>query len=470
MRGSGDTPNLALLDELALLPPEELDALLAELSAQEAAGLLGSWEATRRPAQAPRWDDPWSIWLYIAARRTGKNKSVVRAISEGVVEEERFGSIGIGVRRYRDIEEVMIGPPSGFATLPSKLRPKVRMGGAPRVEWSNGAKAYFYSAESPEARGPGHDLVWSDEAGFYTRKDAVGANLRDNLVLTASEADDRPREIITSTPTNLPFLRKLIQRAKAGDPEIQFSHERMEDNRANLPVGFIEQRKVELLGTPRYRTEIEGELPEAVEGAYWTPEMMEWAHNAWPVAADGMPEAAHALAARCDELALGIDPAGTSEATSDETGFAVCGRYRNEAGDRRYATFAIEGGRMGPGEWMARMRYLAQEWGLTRVYVETNQMREVVERAMRAEVGDTLAIETFHSSRSKQERAHPIVNAYARKLVAHAPEVELESEDQLTAFPTLAHLNGDDRVDALVFAMTPLISGAGPGVWFAGGD
>lgn len=62
------------------------------------------------------------------------------------------------------------------------------------------------------------------------------------------------------------------------------------------------------------------------------------------------------------------------------------------------------------------------------------------------------------------------MNAYARKLVAHAPEVELESEDQLTAFPTLAHLNGDDRVDALVFAMTPLISGAGPGVWFAGGD
>ena len=323
---------------------------------------------------------------------------------------------------------------------------------SPQLHWERtGAKAYFYSADSPEARGPGHDLTWCDEAGFYTRLDMTGANLYDNLTMTGSEASDRSRRIITSTPTNLKFLRQLIDRAKNGDPEIQFTHEPMEANRSNLPPGFIEQMSRDLVGTPRYKTEVLGELPDEVGGRLL--DVTNDCGRKGLVPRGGFPTSWRAV---CDAKAVSVDPAGTSNSGSDETAISVCGRYKDGEEDR-YAVFVLEGHKMGPDAWIRRARDLAEEWGCTHLYVETNQMRDAVERMIKQEIGDLLVVETFHSTRSKEERAHPIVNLYARGVVSHSPGVEVESEDQMMSFPVLSGIEGDDRVDALVFGMTPIL-------------
>ncbi len=74
----------------------------------------------------------------------------------------RYGLIALIGETYADVREVMIGGPSGIASIARHDRPRYEVT-RKRLLWSNGAVAQAFSSEHPDGlRGPQYEAVWSD--------------------------------------------------------------------------------------------------------------------------------------------------------------------------------------------------------------------------------------------------------------------------------------------------------------------
>ena len=446
------------LDELVDLDLSD-DELYEALLALEQGDLrvLAGWEATRRDAQTPQWEESWETWLMLHARQTGKTRALIQATNEAVWDQG-VRKVCVAGRTKEDTRDVLMAA-FGEYDEPER-RPFV--GKSPmQLRWSNGAVGHVRSADVPESgRGGGYELVCCDELGSWWKRDNTGATLYDNLTFAASQGE-KPRVIIATTPPGIGVQGRrvsldLIKRIRS-DPETRTTNEGMEANRANLPLGYIEARSRDNPpGTLRHTIEIKGELVEDVPGALWTDAMLTKARLR-------PGETARGLARQCSPVVVGVDLATTSKPTSDATGICVAGRL-----GELYVVFALEEHRVAPDVWAQRTVYLAEEWGATRVYVENNQGGEMVERLLRDHAGDTLWIEPFHTSASKANRADPVAALYAReeRTVIHADYFEA-GEAQMTSFPVASE--HDDMVDSLVFAVGGLM-GKGMGAWVLGED
>ena len=75
-----------------------------------------------------------------------------------------------------------------------------------RLEWTNGAVAYAFSAEDPESlRGPQFGCAWSDEMAKwrYAQGDVRHAAIR-------FAARQQPRQLITTTPRPTALIKRLM--------------------------------------------------------------------------------------------------------------------------------------------------------------------------------------------------------------------------------------------------------------------
>ena len=109
----------------------------------------------------------------------GRGAGKTRAGAEWVSELARWGRAGrialIGPT-FHDVREVMIEGASGIRGLPH-TRPHYEAS-RKRLVWLNGAQAYCFSAEDPEAlRGPQFDAAWADELCFWASPEAARPSL-----------------------------------------------------------------------------------------------------------------------------------------------------------------------------------------------------------------------------------------------------------------------------------------------------
>ena len=98
----------------------------------------------------------WGIWVILAGRGFGKTRAGaewVRARAEAD-PEARIALVGASLGEVRS---VMVEGESGvLAASPGALGPDFEPS-LRRLQWPNGAQAYFYSAGEPESlRGPQH--------------------------------------------------------------------------------------------------------------------------------------------------------------------------------------------------------------------------------------------------------------------------------------------------------------------------
>lgn len=151
-------------------------------------------------------------------------------------------------------------------------------------------------------------------------------------------------------------------------------------------------------------------------------------------------------------VVIGVDPAVTSAAGSDETGIIVAGKGADGQGyviDDRSC-------RLPPSEWAQRVVDAYDEYHAERVVVETNNGGDLVETVLRA-IGKNVAITTVHASRGKTKRAEPVAALYEKGRVTHLSRFS-DLESQMMGFdPAKSNLH-DDRVDALVWAFTDLFN------------
>ena len=133
------------------------------------------------------------------------------------------------------------------------------------------------------------------------------------------------------------------------------------------------------------------------------------------------------------------------------------------------------GAQMAPAAFARKVILEAVRWN-ARIAVERNhggawltatfhQVMKELDAAGRLPEGRKPRVETIWASQAKRTRAEPVSALYERDVVRHAGGPFVELEDQQCSFTGGAGERSPDRLDSLVFALTPFLNAsfAAPG-------
>jgi predicted phage terminase large subunit-like protein len=422
----------SLRDSLLSLPAEKRAQFLTSLSEDEAAVLLYDWQLWARPDQlAPPGD--WDVWLIQAGRGYGKTRAGAEWVRQQVAAGKR--RVALVGRTAADLRETMVcdkkleeGDSGILAICPPWDRPHYEPSKR-RLTWPNGAIATTYSADEPDLlRGPQHDAAWCDELASYQNPQTW-----DNL-LFGLRLGDHPQAVVTTTPRPRRIIRDLV-----ADPRCHVTRGNTYQNLDNLAPSFIRTVVRKYEGTTLGRQELFGELLAEIPGAHWTLAMIEAAR---------IPKAPEDLVS----VVVAIDPAVTSEESSDETGIIVAGKDKDEHG------YVLEdlSGRYTPAGWADVAIKAYQRHKADRIVAEVNNGGDMVENTLRmCPGGGNVSYSSVHASRGKAIRAEPVAALYEQGRIHHVGGFA-ELEDQMVSWTPESDV-GDDRMDALVWAFTELM-------------
>lgn len=434
----------------------EIRALVADLTDEEIETALYDWPLWARPDQlAP--PGQWVVWLLMGGRGAGKTRSGAEWVRAQV--KAGRGLIHLVAETAADCRDVMVEGPSGILKV-SWTRDRDAKGrylGVPvyepskrRLTWANGATAICFSADDPEQlRGPQCDGAWADEVGKWRYAEDTWSNLMFGLRL-----GHNPQCVATSTPRPIKMLRELVR-----DPTTVVSRESTYANRANLAASFFAKVIKKYEGTRLGRQELLAELLEDLPGALWQRALLDQ----------------HRVRRQPDELVrvvVAIDPAGSTEEDSDETGIVVAGRTRTGH------AFVLEdlSCKETPEGWASAAIKAYDRWQADRIVGEVNNGGDMVGAVIRASAKamklagtrptDEVSYRAVRASRGKALRAEPVAALYEQGRVHHVGAFA-ELEDQLCAitpdFDRAIAGFSPDRADAAVWALTELmLTGAEP--------
>lgn len=389
----------------------------------------------------------------------GRGAGKTRTGAEWVREQVKAGykRIALVAETAADARDVMVEGESGILAIsdPSDRDIFGNLIGRPIYEpskrsltWANGARAWTYNAREPnQLRGPQHDAAWADEIAKWRYPDAW-----DQLMFGLRLGKD-PRALATTTPRNRLFIRQIID-----DESTVTTGASTYANRDNLAEKFVNRIITRYEGTRLGRQELHGELLKDVAGALWNLDQFDKI-RVEPVE----PEAYR-------RIVVGVDPAGSTEEGSDETGIVVAGI---DAHDRLTCLEDISA-RMSPDEWGRAAVMAYDRWMADKIIGERNNGGDMVESVVRGAAKDlknkglrgsaVIAYRSVWASKGKGIRAEPISALYEQGRARHAG-IFNELEDQMSQMTIDFDRNksgySPDRLDAYVWAATELMLGAG---------
>ncbi len=420
-------------------PPIQ-NEFLAGLDEGELLALPFLFEFWAMPHQLPPEGD-WRAWVIMGGRGAGKTRAGsewVRSVVEGAMplDPGRCRRVALVGETIEQVREVMIFGDSGIlACSPADRRPDWEAT-RKRLVWPNGAVATVHTAHDPEGlRGPQFDAAWVDELAKWKRAQEAWDQLQFALRL-----GDRPQVCVTTTPRNVGVLKELLK-----VPSTVVTHAPTEANAANLAASFLEEVRARYRGTRLGRQELDGVLLADAEGALWTSEMLE----------KGRVREVPAF----DRIVVGLDPATTSGAGSDECGIVVVGaQTKGPPQDWRAVVLAdctVQGAT--PHGWARAAITAMEQFGADRLVAEVNQGGQMVGEVLRG-VDPMVPLKSVHASRGKVARAEPVAALYEQGRVGHVAGLD-ELEDQMCRMTARGFEGGGspDRVDALVWALHELM-------------
>ena len=400
------------------------------------------------PHQVPPEGD-WRTWVILGGRGAGKTRAGAEWV-RSEVEGTRPGSLGRSRRlalvgeTIDQAREVMVFGDSGIMEVSPPDRRPVWEASRRRLVWPNGAVAQIFSAHDPESlRGPQFDAAWVDELAKWKKGDEAWDMLQFALRLGI-----HPRQCVTTTPRNVPILKRLL-----ASPTTVSTHAATEANRANLAKSFLDEVKARYAGSFLARQELDGVLVEDVSGALWTMEMLDAARVA---EAPGLTR-----------IVVAVDPPVTGRAQSDECGIIVAGVLA-EGPPSDWQAFVLEDASVAgqsPTGWARAAIAALERWDADRLVAEVNQGGDLVETVLR-QIDPMLPFRAVRASRGKSTRAEPAAALYEQGRVGHLPGLTgLEDQMRLMTRQGFEGQGSPDRVDALVWALFELmVEGAGGGV------
>ena len=384
-----------------------------------------SFNHARADQRPPKWSDDWLTWLLSGGRGSGKT----RTGSEVTHRVTNFtGRLILIAPTGPDFRETMVEGESGLlATAPPDNRPEWEPS-KKKLTWPNGAIAQGFSAEEPDRlRGPQSGYVWADEPGHYPDTQAVWDNMLFGLRL-----GKHPKVVATTTPKPTKWMKALIK-----DEMTRLIRVSSYANLANLADSYKRTVLDRYEGTRLGQQELHGELLEDVEGALWNWDMFQWIEEA--------PE--------LQRIVVAVDPAGTANKKSDETGIIVVGIGY----DKNLYVLHDGTDKLSPGVWGSRSNGLYDEFSADAIVPEKNYGADMVTYVLENAGHTGARIIPVNSRRGKAIRAEPVVALYEKQRVFHVGQRgDLSKlEDELT---TWVPGEGDspNRLDALVHGITEL--------------
>jgi phage terminase large subunit-like protein len=228
-------------------------------------------------------------------------------------------------------------------------------------------------------------------------------------------------------------------------PSTVVTHAPTEANAAHLAASFLEEVRTRYRGTRLGRQELDGVLLADAEGALWTSAMLEG------VRVSDLPT--------FDRIVVGLDPATTSGAASDECGIVVVGaQTQGPPQDWRAVVLAdctVQGAT--PTGWARAAITAMERFGADKLVAEVNQGGQMVGEVIRG-IDPLVPLKSVHASRGKVARAEPVAALYEQGRVQHVAGLDA-LEDQMCRMTARGFDGGGspDRVDALVWALHELM-------------
>ncbi|MGK2947777.1 MAG: terminase large subunit domain-containing protein [Acidimicrobiales bacterium] len=371
----------------------------------------------------------WRTWYLQGGRGSGKTRGAAEAFAE-LIEDSEPGEWGIVAPTYGDGRDVCMEGPSGLLQalgLPRTYAGWNRSMGELRLP--DGTVVYVDGADDGALRVQGKNLrgVWCDEVGLWRRWDLAW---RESIAFAVRLA---PAKIIASgTPKEGHGLVKLL----TSDPDVRVTKMRTYDNAANLSPSALAELEKAYGGTRRGRQELDGELLLDTPGALWT------------LASFERPDFRMVDADDLERVVVAIDPAVTSEDTSDESGIVVAGR----AGERSYVLEDLSL-RADPHTVATTAVRAYHDLAADRIVVEGNNGGDWLPALIRT-VDASVRVDRVTATRGKALRAQPVAGLYEQGRVHHVGHLA-DLEEQMCSW-TPESRTSPDRLDALVWALTAL--------------
>lgn len=449
-------PETATLEDLLkALPPKERRAALEGLppgyveAIDSNPWLLEARRNQRAPgtpfAASDRTD--WTFWLLLAGRGFGKTRTGAEqtctwakeypgchiALCGPTADDTRKTMLSAGLETNPQASGILKVAPKDFYP---RYEPSKRT-----LTWPNGSVGTLYSGEEPERfRGPQHHFAWVDELPAFQR----AADTWDMLMM-GLRLGERPQAVVTSTPRPTPLMKAIL-----ADPATVVSRGSTYDNQRNLAPSWFRSIIHKYEGTRLGRQELNAELLDDVPGALWKLGLID---------ALRVPEAPP----RLYRVTVGVDPAVTARADSDETGIIVCGvgpcpycpPEPNGSAPTHGFVLADGSGVYSPSEWAREVIAYYRRHKADRVVAEVNQGGDLVEANIRT-VDRGVSYLGVRAARGKQVRAEPIAALYEQGRVHHVG-AHPRLEDQMCTWDPAAGDDSPDRMDALVWGLTYLM-------------
>lgn len=367
-------------------------------------------------------------------------------------QAERYNVVGCG-RRWgktvwgvdRCIKDMLKGAPAGWFAPSYKyvqevwrdfnrhLNPIITQSNSTekRIELSTGGSIEFWSLDRDEdaGRSRAYKVAVVDEAAKIPTLEPAW-----NEAIRATLADYSGTAWFLSTPKGKNFFEELFRRGEERDgwaswqmPTWTNPHiagEEIEAMREDMPSRVFAQ-------------EVEAKFIEEAEGALWKRKLINNTRESDPPA--------------MKRIVVAVDPAVTSNATSDETGIIVAGLGVDGEG----YVLEDDSGKYSPDAWARRIVTLYRKHEADRVVAEVNNGGDFVESVLRT-VDETLSYKEVRATRGKQVRAEPVAALYEQGRVHHKQEFD-DLELQMTTWDPATDKQSPDRVDALVWALTELM-------------
>lgn len=381
---------------LAQLAPEFLEGL----SSRETLVLAHMWNVWLRPEQ----QIPIGAWVwfgFICGRGFGKSIAIACYINSQV-EAGNALNIGLMAPTEERADALQIQPLIDLA--PPWFKPERYKGG---LLWPNGARAHVFTPEAPDGpRGPSFDLSWLTEIVAWQHTTRL---LAFNNITTATRRGLK-QVLWDTTSKGKNEIIQLLLELNAEDPEAYpIQRGEMFDNPVlDEPYLKSEGRKY-TVGTRAFNEEVRGRVYTESAGALW--------HQDW-ISDHRRPLAPSSPALRL----VSVDPAGSLEEGTDDTGIMIGSSDTGEAGD-----FYLEqdkSGKHSPEEWaeiavdacasggcagiiIERNRGLEMNISLLRVHAERKAMRLIkLEKEQRFKrTPGVIYVREMWAASSKQSRA-----------------------------------------------------------------
>jgi phage terminase large subunit-like protein len=453
---------------LAEAPPDEQAAFIESLSPGEITRLLIDWHGfLARPEQiAPPEPARWLAW--ITGRGFGKN----RTASEALVDRcEAFADarwphlMGLISQTHDSVSSIQIHGESGIEKVCERRGYELEHAGSalhgrliiPRAGYRHVTDIEVHTAVKPEkVRGRNLHTLHCDEVASWDHKiDSVGNTAWTNcdFALRAEcPPGMQPLGIVTTTPKPIPQIRDITTGTLGG--KIHVIRGSLLDNASNLAPEYVAAVLAKYEGTRVALQEIHGIVLDFVEGALWTPDLIQQ-HRLNPIRdVDLIPEFRRTV--------IGVDPSGSDG--GDECGIVVVSLSAEPIQTllasglivpmhhvyvRRDASCRVR-----PAEWVPKVVSLFHEFAADAVVLETNFGAAMGVDSIH-QVDPMVNVVEVRASKGKVVRAEPVAMVYDQGRAHHIGHFSELEEQMSTWVPT--DKTSPDRMDALVWACSFLL-------------